>query len=318
MSLPVLAVDIGGSKIAAATVGADGSVGTVETVATPALEGRAAIIAATLDLARGVLAAADNPVDAVGISTAGIVEPGTGVITHATDLLRGWAGTALGDRVARHLDLPVAVLNDVHAHGVGEALAGAAADCRSALVVAVGTGIGGCLVVDGRPVLGTRGVAGHVGHVPAAEAEGLPCSCGRTGHLEALASGSGVRAAFRRRAGEDLPTVDIAALADPSSDDERHRAAVAVLAAAGRATGRAVGGLLNVLDPDVVVVGGGVAAAGAVWRGALAEGVTLEAMDAVASTPLRFSTAGPESALLGAAHHARASLRPSIEDAHDR
>lgn len=313
MTAPVLAIDIGGSKIAAALV-ADDVVGDLSVVATPAQEGRDAIVEATVGLAREVIAAAGYPVSAVGISSAGIVEPGSGRITHATDLLRGWAGTPLGDMIARELGLPVAVLNDVHAHGVGESLAGAATGCRSALVVAVGTGIGGCLVVDGRPEVGSRGAAGHVGHVPVSEAAGVPCSCGRTGHLEGLASGSGVRAAFRRRTGRDLPTVDIAALASASADDTDNQArsdAVAVLTEAGRATGRVIGGLLNVLDPEIVIVGGGMAAAGPAWREAIAEGVALEAMDVVAGTPLRYSTSGPQAALLGAAHHARISLRPA-------
>lgn len=303
VSAPTLAVDIGGSKTAAGLVSPDGVVTARVTTATPAQEGAEAIIGAVLGLAEGLVA--DEAVAEVGIASAGIVEPGTGRISHATDLLRGWAGTPLGDLVRRAVGLPVAVLNDVHAHGLGESIGGAATGFRSALVVAVGTGIGGCHVVDGRPQLGARGVAGHVGHLPVAEAEGVPCSCGRTGHLEGLASGSGVRAAFLGRTGRDLPAVEIAALAAGVEDAD----AVAVLTDAGRATGRVVGGLLNVLDPEVVVLGGGMAAAGAAWQQALADGVALEAMDAAAGTPLRYSTAGTDAALVGAAHHARTVLR---------
>ncbi len=302
-----LAIDIGGSKIAAGLV-TDDAVTARATAPTPAQEGPDAIIAVALDLAGGLDL---DDVTEIGIASAGIIEPRTGRVTHATDLLRGWAGTPLGDRVHQEFGLPVAVLNDVHAHGLGETLGGAAAGCRSALVVAVGTGIGGCHVVDGRPAVGSRGVAGHVGHLPVAEAKGVPCTCGRTGHLEGLASGSGVRAAFRRSTGRDLPAAEIASAAGEDAD------ALAVLDTAGRATGRVIGGLLNVLDPEVVVVGGGMAAAGEPWRRALAAGVALEAMDAVAGTPLRYSGAGSDAALVGAAHHARTTLR-TAEDAHDR
>ena len=308
MSGATLAVDIGGSKIAAGLVAPDGRVAGRVTAPTPAQEGADAIVAAVLGLVGEV--GLDGVTD-VGIASAGVVEPETGRITHATDLLRGWAGTPLGERVHQALGLPVAVLNDVHAHGVGEALTGAAGGCTSALVVAVGTGIGGCHVVGGLPEVGARGVAGHVGHLPVAEAEGVPCSCGRTGHLEGLASGSGVRSAFRRRTGRDLPTAEIASLAVEDAD------ALGVLTDAGRATGRVVGGLLNVLDPEVVVVGGGMAAAGEPWRQAFAAGIAVEAMDAVAGTPLRYSSAGPDAALVGAAHHARTTLRTAEED-HDR
>lgn len=321
-----LAVDIGGTKVAAGLVVDDGGEPRVEhlrTVPTPATEGGEAVLRAAVGVARSVLAAAGERPVRVGVSSAGTIAPGSGRVTHATDLIRGWAGTALGDRLADALGLPASVLNDVHAHGLGEALHGAAAGARSALVVAVGTGIGGCHVVDGLPVLGAHGVAGHVGHVPAPEAAGMRCSCGRTGHLEALASGSGVEAEVERRTGLRLAAREIAALAagqraprqpvagdvEPPDRrrDEGEAAVVArdVLTLAGRATGRVVGGLLNVLDPAVVVVGGGLSAAGDPWRQALLEGVREQAMDAAAQTPVRFSDQGVLAALRGAAHWAQ-------------
>ena len=307
MPAATLALDIGGTKAAGGLVVDDGALPRVEhlaSVPTPASEGGHAVVAAAVGVARGVLEAAGGAVpDRVGISSAGTVEPGTGRISHATDLIRGWAGTPLADRVRHELGLPTAVLNDVHAHGLGEALHGAAAGTRSALVVAVGTGIGGCHVVDGLPVLGARGVAGHVGHILVPEAEGMRCSCGRTGHLEALASGSGVEAEVERRTGRRLTGREIGALA--AGSDDLAASARAVLELAGRATGRVVGGLLNVLDPEVVVVGGGLSSVGEVWRRALLDGVRDQAMDAVAATPVRFSDHGVEAALRGAAHWAR-------------
>jgi glucokinase len=324
---PTLAVDIGGTKVAAGLVVEDGGEPRVEhltTVPTPAREGSEAVVQAALGAARAVLDAAGERPARVGISSAGTIAPSSGRVTHATDLIRGWAGTSLADVFADALGLPTAVLNDVHAHGLGETLDGAATGAGSALVVAVGTGIGGCHVVDGWPVLGARGVAGHVGHVPVTEAGGMPCSCGRTGHLEALASGSGIEAELERRTGRRLTGRQIAALAaagphdspssgagpslgdDPSAgDDALVAAAREVLALAGRATGRVVGGLLNVLDPEVVVLGGGLAGVGDPWRAALLDGVREQAMDAVAQTPVRFSDLGVQAALRGAAHWAQ-------------
>lgn len=308
---PTLAVDIGGTKIAAGLVpgvGGGTSVEHLTTVPTPAAEGGEAVVRAALAAARAVLDAAGGQPARVGISTAGTVEPATGRVTHATDLILGWAGTPLAERFSTALRLPTAVLNDVHAHGVGEVLHGAAAGARSALVVAVGTGVGGCHVVDGAPVLGARGVAGHVGHVPVAEAAGLRCSCGRDGHLEALASGTGVAAEMERRTGRRLTGREVAALAGTDApaahDTDLAHVARGVLALAGRATGRALGGLLNVLDPQVVVVGGGLSQAGGPWRRALLEGVREQAMDVVAGVPVRLSDLGVEAALHGAAHWA--------------
>lgn len=310
MDAATLAIDIGGSKIAAGLLApSSAQVRDVVTVPTPAEQGGAVVLETVIATARRVVETSDVGIPgAVGIASAGIVEPGTGRITHATDLIPGWTGTALGERVAAALGLPAAVLNDVHAHGLGEVHHGAAIGAARALVVAVGTGIGGCLVVDGRADVGTRGVAGHIGHVPSPVTDGAPCSCGRTGHLEGFASGSGVRAAFARRTGHDLPTARIAQLAGEEGPDRD--TARELLTEAGRAMGRVIGGLLNVLDPDVVVIGGGMAAAGAPWRQAVIAGVEREAMDIVAGTPLRFSAAGPQTALLGAAHHARTTLRP--------
>ncbi len=307
-----LAVDVGGTKLAAAVVELPGRPGAGPLLThrraapTPAPEGGPAVLSAVTALARQVLAdAADDPPVVLGVASAGTVHPVEGRITHATGTMPGWAGTPLREHLERELGLPTTVLNDVHAHGVGEALHGAGRGHRAVLVVAVGTGVGGALVLDGEPQVGAHGVAGHVGHLPVPEATGMPCTCGREGHLEGLASGHGLRAAFRARTGQDLPAREVASLAAAGDGT-----ALDLLADAGRATGRTVGALLNVLDPDVVVVGGGLVAAPEPWPAALAEGVALEAMDPVAATPVVLSGAGADAALLGAgrvalarAHH---------------
>jgi len=309
-----LALDIGGSKLAAAVVELPGPVVThARSVPTPAAQGGAAVLAAASDLARQVLASAVGEgvaVEVLGVSSAGTVHPVEGRITHATDTLPGWAGTPLRDHLQHELGLPVTVLNDVHAHGVGEAVHGVGRGHRRVLAVAVGTGVGGGLVVDGEPVVGARGVAGHVGHLPVPEAVGMPCTCGREGHLEGFASGSGLRAVFRTRTGQDLTARQIAGLASADDPGGLHDAARALLAESGRATGRAVGALLNVLDPDVVVLGGGLARAPRPWPSSLAEGIRLEAMDPVAATPVLVSGAGAEAALWGAAHVALRRATP--------
>lgn len=306
-----LAVDVGGTKLAAAVVelpgpGAEPLLTHRRTAPTPAPEGGPAVLSAVTELARQVLAdASDEPPVVLGVASAGTVHPVDGRITHATATMPGWAGTPLRAHLERELGLPTTVLGDVHSHGVGEALHGAGRGHRAVLVVAVGTGVGGALVVDGEPQVGAHGVAGHVGHLPVPEAAGMACTCGREGHLEGLASGHGLRAAFRARTGQDLPAREVASLATAGDGT-----ALDLLADAGRATGRTVGALLNVLDPDVVVVGGGLVAAPEPWPSALAEGVALEAMDPVAATPVVLSGAGADAALLGAgrvalvrAHH---------------
>lgn len=299
-----LALDIGGTKTTAALVDVAATQARVlvtETAATPAPDGADAVLAGALDLAvrlLGDLPRAEH-VRAAGIATAGVVDTVRGVITHATDALPGWPGTGLAEAFEARLGIPAHVLNDVHAHGVGESRFGIGRGASSLLLVAVGTGIGGCHALDGEAITGARGAAGHVGHVVVPDAEGVLCSCGRPGHLEGLASGPGILALARRLGADDASAVDGPSLAVAA----RAGIAPAVRAyeIAGRATGRVIGGLLNVLDPEVVALTGGVVDVGGAWRSALLEGIAEQAMDVVARTPIRDAAAGVHAALLGAA-----------------
>lgn len=330
---PLLALDLGGTKIRGALVhGAEAlSVGAealhegartesadathspaaprlerIAEVPTPAADGPEAILAAVAGLAEQIRG--DTRVRAIGLSSAGVIDSERGRVTHATASLTGWAGTDVRTPLAERFSMPVSVLNDVHAHALGEARFGTGRDRASLLLIAVGTGIGGCHVLAGRAVLGSHGAAGHVGHVPVPEAEGVPCPCGRTGHLEGLASGPGI-VQLARRLGADASVRDGRALAAAAAAGEGPaREAYRI---AGLATGRAIGALLNVLDPEVVALTGGVAEAdgpwreaGGPWRDAVSRGIALEAMDVVADTPVLTATAGSHAALLGAAARA--------------
>lgn len=309
-----LALDIGGTKISAALVelpgdGAPPVVRGLTTGPTPAADGADAVLAAAVRLARSALtasaaergAAADSPrpIDSIGVASAGVIDLEHGTVLAATDSLPGWTGTDIAGRLRADLGAPAHVLNDVHAHGLGEALFGTGAAHPSLLLLAVGTGIGGALVEDGEIRTGARGVAGHVGHIPCPGADGVLCPCGRSGHLEGWASGPGILARYRREGGSALSTAEIAQQAEHGSALAR-----TVLEDAGLATGRALGGLLNVLDPAVVAVTGGVSGAGSLWWDALLDGVGRDAMDAVAATPVVLAQAGTSAALLGAAAHA--------------
>lgn len=305
---PVLALDLGGTKIRAALVheGEGGSTPRLEhvaEVATPATSGPAAILGAALDLAAQV--AAGTAVRAVGLSSAGVIDSGRGRVTHATSSLTGWAGTDVLTPFAERFGVPVSVLNDVHAHGLGEARCGVGRGRSSLLLVAVGTGIGGCHVLGGHAVVGAHGAAGHVGHLPVPEAEGIPCPCGRSGHLEGLASGPGIVQLAARLGADPSLREGRALAAAAAAGDETAREAYRV---AGHATGRVLGGLLNVLDPEVVALTGGVAEAGAGWFEAVTRGVAQEAMDVVADTAVLPASAGSHAALLGAAARALEEL----------
>ncbi|WP_240372357.1 ROK family protein [Brevibacterium zhoupengii] len=308
-SPPVVAVDVGGTKIRAGSV-IDGVVDHVREVPTPAAAGAHAILDTIAEVARGVIRDTDvstpdgaTPAWRVGIGSAGVIDPDTGTVVSATDSLAGWAGTALTAEITARLGAEARAVNDVHAHALGEASSGAASGTQSSLLVAAGTGIGGGFITDNRLLTGRHAAAGHIGHLPVAAAQGLPCPCGGQGHLEAIASGPAVLSAYQRTVGEQDPggpqvptTRELAELA--SSGDVPAQCA---LEQAGRALGSALGGVANVLSPEIIVIGGGLSGAGELWWAPLREAFDAELIPAVRGLSLRPAQLGQDAALIGAA-----------------
>lgn len=252
----VLAVDIGGTKILAGLVDAEGTIVASEQAATPAREGAEAIIATVAMLAGKVRDAGPSAVSHCGVGTAGVVGE-NGEITSATDHLSGWAGTPLQQRLTETLGMPVTVLNDVQASGLCEGVLGAARGKRSALIVALGTGVGGSIVRNGGVDRGAYGIAGSIGHHLSPLRQGRSCPCGGTDHLEAYASGTAMELEYERRTGRAIRLREIAALAE--ADDAE---AQSVIAEAADVLGAVIGSANNVVDAEIVVIAGGVLALG--------------------------------------------------------
>lgn len=291
----VAVVDIGGTKTAAALVTRDGTVVRRNEAPTPAQDGASAVLATTAGLLEALRDGAE--VVALGVGSAGVIDPVSGRVFGATDALAGWAGTDLRGALATLTGLPTAVINDVHAHALGESRYGAARGRDTALFVAVGTGVGGAFVLPGGTLVGANAAAGHVGHVPSVQARDLPCSCGGTGHLEAIASGPALVRELARRTTDGAADLQAVVAAAAGGDAE----AASVIRLGGLAVGATIGGLVNVLDPDVVVVGGGVVNAGAEWWGALLEAAAAELLPSLRDVEIVRSGLGGDAALLGAA-----------------
>ncbi|WP_055046396.1 ROK family protein [Devosia sp. A16] len=292
MSELALAVDIGGTKILVGLVDAAGTIVTSRQVATPAREGAEAIIAAVAKLAKEVLAGAS--VSRCGVGTAGVVGE-QGEITSATDHLSGWAGTQLQQRLIEELGMPVTVLNDVQASGLCEGVLGAAGGKHSALIVALGTGVGGSLVRNGKVERGAYGIAGSVGHHLSPLRQGRACPCGGTDHLEAYASGTAMEIEYARRTGQQRSLREIAALAE-TGDAE----AQSVIAEAAEVLGAVLGSANNVVDAEIIVVAGGVLALGDRLLEPARAAARREALGlskAVEIVPAKF---GPTACLIGA------------------
>lgn len=301
----VVGVDLGGTKTAAGVVASDGSVVVTDQIPTRNRDGGEAILDATAALVRSLIAAAAAEgiaVQAVGVGSAGVINAAEGTVISATDAILGWTGTRIAAGLAERLGLPAAVVNDVHAHALGEALHGAGAGAGTALMVAFGTGVGGSFVVDGHPLLGHRFVGGHVGHFasPLAVHRGapLPCSCGHAGHVEAIASGPAIHAAYLRGGGSTALADTKAVFASARAGDDL---ALSVIATAAAAAGQAVGGLVNILDPAVVVISGGLADAGGLWWDAMERAMRAELLAPLAQVPLTRASLGSAAAIVGAA-----------------
>lgn len=241
-------VDVGGTKVAAAVVVDARLVGEVDLRPTPARGGRS-LIAAMADAVRHVLLEAPDSlaqeVTHVAVSTGGVVDPQSGRVTAASDLLRDWASRDLRAELSGQVGLRVVIENDGNAFARAQIELGAAS-AGVALCVAVGTGIGGGVVIDGRVHRGRRHLAGEFGHLPFPTSS--RCSCGLTGHVEPVAAGPGLDAGYRFAGGAGRL----------AASDDADPVAVSVLTAGGESLGGALAGPAWSLDVDLVLLGGSV------------------------------------------------------------
>ena len=264
-----IGVDVGGTKIAAGVVDEEGAVLERIQRASPAND-RASILDTIVDCALELKESHPEAV-AVGIGAAGFVSSDRNTMASGTNL--DWTGVRIGDVVAERVGLPVVVENDANAAGWAEARFGAGAGKRNVLVVTLGTGVGGAIVIDGRLVRGAAGFAAEIGHINV-EPDGRPCGCGQRGCLERYGSGTALGVN-----GWELARFQpsyAARIIELSGGNPEHISGKAVTAAAregdpaalecyarlGRALGQGLADLAAVLDPEVIVMTGGMTEAG--------------------------------------------------------
>ncbi|MFN3285334.1 MAG: ROK family protein [bacterium] len=261
MAEPAVAVDLGGTWIRAGRVSPEGEV--TQTVRAPTPQtGPKAVADAIAELVRRL---GPLPPGRVGVAVPGPLSVREGVVFEPPNL-QGWRDVPLRGMLEDRLGRPVVLENDANAAAVGEWWRGAGRGSRHLVYVTVSTGVGGGLVLDGRLYRGATDTAGEIGHV-LVDPAGPVCSCGRRGHLEGIASGPAIARWVVERIREGRPSV--LPKGRPLSAREVAEAAEAgdglareAFERAGRYLGWAVAGLLNLLNPEVVVIGGGVAAAG--------------------------------------------------------
>lgn len=301
--LALAGVDIGGTKIAALVVDAFGAVLARGSVPAPASVGGAAMADAAAGLVARLAAEAGVTVAAVGVGAAGVIDHESGTIRAASALFADWAGFPLGPELAQRLGVPVRVENDVNAFLLGEAAA-AGPSVPDVLGVMLGTGVGGALVIGGELHHGPHGAAGEIGHTPGYS--DLVCTCGQTGHLETLASGTSIARRFAERTGRPVNDArEVAEAARVGDADAR-----AVFDDAGRALALACASAATLLDLPTAIVGGGVTAAWDLLSPSIER--TLRTDAPVSGIALRIVPAvlGADAVALGAIESARRALAP--------
>ena len=267
----VVAVDVGGTTLKGALVDRAGGFLHQERRDTRRAQGPDAVLEDVLGLVDDLVVEAGRGggtegAAAVGVTVPGPVDERRGVVRYAPNL--GWRDLALRELLAGRTGLPAVVAHDVRAAATGEGALGGARDVGDYLFVAIGTGIGGAIVIDGQAYPGPGGIAGELGHM-LVEPDGPPCGCGARGHLEALASAAAIARLYSAASGEEVAgaaaVVDRAVAGDPDAERVWRRAITAL--ASGLAD------CVTLLNPSRVVIGGGLSGAGDRLLVPLTEGI---------------------------------------------
>jgi len=305
----LIAVDLGGTHIRVARFASASPPPAAQSkIATRTVEGPEAVVARMIEAIEG-LVPAPAPDLRIGIGSPGPLDPYKGVILAAPNL-PGWADFPLRQRIADHFGCPVGLANDANLAALGEWRFGAGRGYRDLLYVTLSTGIGGGVIIDGRMLVGHRGLAAELGHMTL-DRKGPMCGCGHRGHLEALASGPAIvrRAAARLTAGEPSSLADLQRSGAPLTAEAVGQAArqgdpmaLAVVNEAAEATGCHLASLAHAFNPEVIVLGGGVVQIGEPLLARIEEALRAEIIHPAYLEGLRLASAelGDDAGLFGA------------------
>ena len=310
-----IGIDIGGTKIAGALVDENGQIQKELKVPTPA-SNPDAIADAVVELVNALAAGVE--VVATGVAAAGFIDADRANIVYAPNL--SWRNEPFKAKLASRLSMPVFIDNDANAAGWAEYRFGAGAGVRHMVMLTIGTGVGGAVIVDGRMLRGGFGIAAELGHINV-EPNGVLCGCGQNGCLESYGSGTALLKAAKVLAAAGTPEGSRLAALEAENGSltgvevyqaivEGDPGAVRLLSELGSVLGRAIASITAVLDPELVVIGGGVSQAGELLVGPIRESF-LNHLSARGYRPeLRIETAKlvNDAGVVGAADLARLEL----------
>ncbi|MCL2867724.1 MAG: ROK family glucokinase [Clostridia bacterium] len=307
-----IGIDLGGTNIAVGAVDASGRIIASGSIKTRAERPYQSVVRDMAHAGLSVLKKAGIPLEevrSIGVGIPGIAVKETGVVVFCTNL--GWNNIPLRDELNRYIDKPVYIDNDATVAGYAESVAGVSAGTRSSVFLTLGTGVGGGIIIDGKPWSGPHGVASEIGHLTLV-VDGEPCTCGKLGCLERYCSATAVgRIAIEVL--KDHPESSLFALYKDSPSrinaksvfDAARRGDTAALHAFDqyiKYLSLAINTIISFLDPEIIVLGGGVSRAGDFLLNAVREQLPKYLM--FKSMPYsRIETAklGSEAGIIGAA-----------------
>jgi len=314
-----IGIDIGGTKIAGALVDADGVIIRELRVPTPVKDPKA-LVDSVVNLVNELRAGVE--VLGVGVAMAGFIDHQQSNVIYGTNF--GWKNFPLKSEIESKLDLPVIIENDANAAGWAEYRFGAGKGYQHMVMLTLGTGVGGAIIVDGKMLRGGFGVAGELGHMRIVP-DGIPCGCGQRGCIESYASGTALLRTANELVDSGVPEAQrlsqLKAEAGKLTGAEVYQAlverdpgALKLLEELAGWLGQAIASLSAILDPEIVVIGGGVSQAGELLLAPIRDSFRKFAPAGGFRPELAVVTAEfvNDAGVVGAADLARVSLSPKV------
>lgn len=307
-------IDIGGTNIKYGIINDSGEVLYRKQQPTMAEKGPDALMHLITNIGETLLyqAAEDElEIKHIGVGTPGAVDIKTGKVIGPCPNIQGWVGTEIGANLADRLNVPIFVENDVHAMAVGESLFGAARNTQSVVCVTVGTGVGGAIMIDGKIVNGFNSSAGELGHMTI-NYDGPQCTCGNQGCLEVYCSSRAMIARTKELLDNEMTQI-FKDILDSSIDNltikkifqsakRSDPVAIDVLKTTARYLGIGLAGIMNILNPEILVIGGGITDGGARFTQMVEENIKELAFDsAVEKLKVVKAALGNDAGFMGAA-----------------
>ncbi len=304
-----IGIDLGGTAIKYGLVSAEGILVFEGQLPTQADCGAETVVKNIVKAVKNVQDKADGlklSVVGIGIGTPGIVDKTNRIVLGGADNIVGWSQVYLADKIEEACQLPSSVSNDADLMGLGEQTYGAAKDCSDVLFLTIGTGIGGAIIIDGKLFGGYDNRGTELGHIPLFM-DGISCSCGSVGCLEAYASTSALIQQFNDKCNKLNTSFGDEITGKLISEFYHHNNSIAVecLTNHWAYLGRGIAGLVNIFSPQRVVIGGGISESGVFYLKNLEKEFRKYVMpDCAVNTQLCLAELGNKAGILGAAKFA--------------